>query len=161
MGWKEIKPTVLGAKNHTCHVALAASSNGGGRRFAQWFELSFDVTNPDLAWLKLDLKVKVEIGERENAALLRITQNGPFKVCKTGGKSATRLRLRVPALPGQTAEKMKMTALTYRAPAGGGIVIDLPFWAMSGDAKIGAPAPAGGPFKLGAPSHADLLRGRK
>jgi hypothetical protein len=120
MGWKEIKPTVLGAKNHTCHVALAASSNGGGRRFAQWFELSFDVTNPDLAWLKLDLKVKVEIGERENAALLRITQNGPFKVCKTGGKSATRLRLRVPALPGQTAEKMKMTALTYRAPAGGG-----------------------------------------
>jgi hypothetical protein len=118
MSWQEIKPS---PKTVKIICPVFAGSNGCTGRFAQWFEISFDGTAPDLAWLKCGVKVKVEIGAQEDAARIRVSSSpqGPFIVCKSGATSK-RLRVRLPALPGQSRDKQKKTGLAYRALAGGG-----------------------------------------
>jgi hypothetical protein len=161
MPWTEITD-IKPVKQKTAEIAMGISTNGAGGRFAQTLRFLFRPSALNLTWLQTGETVKVELGTGEDSGFLRITPNGPHTLrsppTKTSRHAST---LKIPAPPRMHPQKRPLEAADYKIAGGGGIVITLPAWCLSHAPAASKPAPAPtGPYKIGAPSHAEVITNR-
>jgi hypothetical protein len=122
MSWKKL-PKPLTQNKSIKKPALSASSNGTGGRFTHWLDFVLRPAALDVDWLHKGAGVDVAIGEKEHAGFLMLSRGRDFTVSSVGGvnaKSEAVVRLRIPAVAGQTTKKFKPCDLSYEI-AGGGI----------------------------------------
>jgi hypothetical protein len=140
-------------------IVVGISCNKAGGRFQRWITLYFSPAALGLPWVAKGQTVSVGLGAGTDAGKLRISRNGAFFLKKPAGR-AQRLIVRIPGLQNQSPAVQPLRAVSYMI-ADQSIVIDLPGWALGKTAQQPAVAQMpGAPFKLGAPSHADVLRGQ-
>lgn len=158
MSFTEIFPNTK-TKQPAMHVAVGMSCNGAGKRYQPWTSILIRPEQVGLPWIAKGAMAKVQIGNGQDAGKLRISAKGPFSFRAAAGKS-TALLLRIPGLQNHANGAQPLRAVSYTI-SDLSIIIDLPGWALGSTTQQPPVATAtGAPFKLGAPSHADVLRGK-
>jgi hypothetical protein len=170
MTWNALDPAINKNKSAVADMLIAASANGANGRFQPWFQLMFRPALIGAWFLEVGQMVSVELGTDIDSGRLRIAPNGTFPLKKSGGygrgDGGTSI-LRLAALPGQSKEAFSATRVLYELDEEA-LIIDLPRWACLDptekklpNGQPAPPTPAGKPFKLGAPSHADVTKQRQ
>ncbi len=166
MSWEDVAPRQSAHRGGSATMVVSCSSNGAGARFSHWLGVTIRAREIDLAWLKVGALVKVQ----RNGVQMRLCNDGAHVLGNVGGwkavKDTSLCVLRLPALATQSRMKFGSTRCDYEI-AEGMLVFTLPAWCFSEIAAQGAipdiarpPAAGAAPFKIGAPSHADVNRRR-
>jgi len=158
MSFTELFPKTKG-NGKASDAVVAMSCNTSTGRFQPWTSILIRPERINVPWLAQGAMAKVHLGTGVDAGRLRISPNGPFKFGLPSGRSAG-IQLRIPGLQNRNEAAQPLRAVSYTIDHET-IIIELPGWALAKTAQQLPVANAPGtPFKLGAPSHAEVLRGK-
>ncbi len=174
MAWIELAPISRAGSIDKAAILVGMGTNGAGGRFKPWVQMLFRPAQLAAPWLEVGKTVKVEHGDIDGVPMLRITPKGPFLLVKSGGKiaaSGLASTLRIPGFARQAPEAKPLRGVTYTLESAGGgcLLIELPNWAISNippgvprqnGATLPPAPPPGTPYKMGGPSHAQVLKDR-